>query len=234
MTAKEFIEIYESKKAKYGKETYRYISQILAEAKEQHKQDFLTSKKAQKTIEEGKTPDHEQSWRSFKGKATEKLIQKIIEDKVETLGLKIINGNSLEKKKIENLSKSLQKVRNSIIISYEKYGEHLPDGDIVVYEQKTNKVIALLSAKVTLRERIAQTGYWKLKLAENPETAHIKVFVVTLDEDGTLTNTETLKKGRAIIEKDTDGAYILTQAKIEESEKVKLFDKFLEDLKNYL
>ena len=92
------------------------------------------------------------------------------------------------------------------------------------------KVIAILSSKVTLRERIAQTGYWKMKLASDKVTEHIKVYFVTLDEDGTLTLKKPVKKGRAIVETDLDGSYILSEMAIEESDKVKMFDKFIEDL----
>ncbi|MCX7997984.1 MAG: BsaWI family type II restriction enzyme [Leptospiraceae bacterium] len=42
----------------------------------------------------------------------------------------------------------------------------------------------MISSKVTLRERIAQTAYWKLKLSSDKVTKHIKVCFITLDEDG--------------------------------------------------
>jgi type II restriction enzyme len=54
---------------------------------------------------------------------------------------------------------------------------------------------------------------------------------MTLDEDGTLTQSTPAKKGRAIVEVDTDGSYILSEAMIRESERVKMFDKFISDLK---
>jgi type II restriction enzyme len=84
---------------------------------------------------------------------------------------------------------------------------------------------------VTLRERIAQTGYWKMKLANDEVTKHIRVYFVTPDEDGTLTTRSPTKKGRAIVESDTDGSYVMTEAKVEESDKVKMFDRFIDDLK---
>ena len=85
-----------------------------------------------------------------------------------------------------------------------------------------------------MRERIAQTGYWKLKLESDEITRHIKVYFVTPDEDKTLAHKEPKKKGRAIVEKDLDGSYILCENEIEESNKVKTFDKFIIDLKNLL
>ena len=42
------------------------------------------------------------------------------------------------------------------------------------------------------------------------------------------------KKGRAIVEIDTDGSYVLSETDIEESDKVKTFDKFIDDLKKLL
>ncbi|MGI0015951.1 MAG: BsaWI family type II restriction enzyme, partial [Nitrososphaera sp.] len=79
--------------------------------------------------------------------------------------------------------------------------------------------------------RIAQTGYWKMKLAGDEVTEHIRVFFITPDEDGTLTAKLPAKKGRAIVEVDTDGSYVMTEAQVEESNKVKMFDKFIDDLK---
>ena len=40
MNIGDLIKIYEVKKAQYGSEAYRYISNVLMEAKEQHKKDF--------------------------------------------------------------------------------------------------------------------------------------------------------------------------------------------------
>ena len=65
-------------------------------------------------------------------------------------------------------------------------------------------------------------------------TNHIKVYFITPDEDGTLRVREPAKKGRAIVETDTDGSYILSETDIEESDKVKMFDKFIDDLKRLL
>ena len=94
--------------------------------------------------------------------------------------------------------------------------------------------MAVISSKVTLRERIAQTGYWKLKLLQDEATKHIRVFFITPDEDGTLTIKKPTKKGRAIVEVDTDGSYVMSETSVEESDKVKMFDKFIEDLRGLL
>jgi len=218
MTIADLIKTYEHQKLEFGEQTYRHISSVLKESKEQHKKDFVGD-------------DHEQSWRAFKGKNLEKLIEYIITDEVEALGLKVINGNKLERSSGANLNVELNTVKRNLLVDYGEFGSHLPDVDLIIYNPKDCKVIALLSVKVTLRERVAQVGYWKFKLLSDDITKHIKVFFVTPDEDGTLSQRHPAKKGRAIVEMDMDGGYVLSEVNIEESKKVKMFDKLIDDLK---
>lgn len=213
--------IYDKYKVRYGKDAYRYLSKIFIQAKPLHKQFFR-----------GK--DHEQSWRAFKGKNLEKLIEYIIADEVRALSLQVVNGNLLERTNGVNLSKELSLVKRNLLVDYGEYGSHLPDVDLIIFNPKTSKVVAVLSSKVTLRERIAQTGYWKIKLASDQVTAHIKVYFVTPDEDKTLVIKNPAKKGRAIVEADIDGSYVVSETDVEESDKVKMFDKFIDDLKKLL
>jgi len=222
----DLIVFYEKKKAMYGAEAYRHISELLEEAKEFHKKDWMKRPTPKK--------DHEQSWKSFKGKNLEKLVVYIIKDEVESLGLKIVDGNKLERTSSNNLSFELSSVKRSLLVDYGEFGSHLPDVDIIIYNPKTYKIIAVISSKVSLRERIAQTGYWKIKLSKDKVTEHIKVFFVTPDRDGTLTKRKPAKKGRAIVEVDTDGSYVMSETLVEESPKVKMFDKFMENLKKLL
>jgi type II restriction enzyme len=222
MKFKDVVQLYEEKRRVYGIDTYKHVSELLKEAKEKHYQDWLKKPT--------KAKDHEQSWKGFKGKNYEKLILHIIRDDVESLGLKVISGNKLERTLAKNLSLELSTVKHNLLIDYGEFGGHLPDVDLIVYEPKSCKIIAVISSKTTLRERIAQTGYWKLKLADDTVTKHIKVFFITPDEDGTLLTRTPAKKGRAIVEVDTDGAYVMSQSQVEESNRVKMFDKFINDL----
>jgi len=221
MKIQDLIKLYEKKKKKHGNETYKYISKLLKEAKKIHKRDWLKNP----------TPngDHEQSWRAFKGKNLEKVIEYIITKEVKALGLEVVNGNILERS--NKLPAALSKVKRNLAVDYGEFGLHLPDVDIVIYDPKSCNVLAAISSKVTLRERIAQTGYWKLKLLQDANTEHIKIYFITPDEDGTLTVKKPAKKGRAIVEFDTDGSYVLSEANVEESNKVKMFDKFIDDLR---
>ncbi len=231
MKLSDLILLYDKMKNKHGQDSYRHISELLRIAKDFHKKDFLEGARAKAAKAKGRVPDHEQSWRAFKGKNLEGLILHIIRDEVQSLGLKIISGNALERTNSAKLSKELSMVKRNLLVDYGDFGSHLPDVDLVIYHPSTSRILAVISSKVTLRERIAQTGYWKMKLAGDEVTEHIRVFFITPDEDGTLTAKLPAKKGRAIVEVDTDGSYVMTEAQVEESNKVKMFDKFIDDLK---
>lgn len=224
MDFEDLKKLFLKKQKELGTDVYKHISELLKEAKKPHKQDWLKSPT--------RGGNHEQSWHAFKGKGLERLVQYIITEEVEKLGLKVVNGNRLERS--TNLPMELGQVKRNLAIDYGEFGLHLPDVDIIIYHPRTCKVLAAISSKVTLRERITQTGYWKLKLLQDEATKHIRIYFITPDEDGTLTYKKPVKKGRAIVEVDLDGSYVLTEKKIEESEKVKLFEHFIEDLKKLL
>lgn len=220
------MKLYREYQNKYDNDAFKYISELLQKAKLRHKNDW----------DKNPTPmgDHEQSWRAFKGKNLEKLLIHIIKDEVESCGLKVVSGNTLERTNTNNLSEELNRVKRNLLIDYGEFGMHLPDVDIVIYEPQECEIIAVISSKVTLRERIAQTGYWKIKLSQDEITKPIKVFFVTPDEDKTLSVKKPAKKGRAIVEVDIDGSYIMSEEGVEESAKVKNFDKFIPDLQGVM
>ena len=221
MSIEDLCQMYEDKRKLYGSSAYAHVSALLKEAKSVHKRQFTGR-------------DHEQSWRAWKGKNLEKLIRYIIEQEVENIGLSIVEGNTLSRSKAERLSRKLGQVKRNLLVDYGEYGAHLLDVDIVLYSPLDCCVVALLSVKVTLRERIAQTAYWKLKLYADKLTRHIKLYLITLDEDGTLQQARPAKKGRAIVETDTDGSYVLCDKGLEWSDKVKSFADFLKDIRKLL
>jgi type II restriction enzyme len=226
MELKDLIRIYEDKKRLYGDEVYLHVSEIFEEAREKYKQEYLSSSKASKLRAKGKTPDAEQSWKAFKGKNFEKLIWHIIGDELESVDLRVILGASLKRKK---LSAELSKVYRNLLIRYGQWAL-LPDVDLVIYDPTTCNIIGVISCKITLRERIAQTAYWKLKLASDPLTMHVKGYFITADEDGDLVKGMTSPtRNRIIVEHELDGTYALRH--IAESEKVKAFPKLLDDLR---
>ena len=226
MKLSDLIEMYETKKTEYGGEAYLHISDIFEEAREKYKQEYLASSKAQKVRARGRVPDAEQSWKPFKGANFEKLILYIIKQEIESLKLKCIPGDSLNRK---NLPIELSRVYRNLAVRYGSFSI-LPDADLVIYKPTTCQIVGIISCKITLRERIAQTAYWKLKLAADPLTMHIKGYFITADEDGDLVKGMSApSRNRIIVEHDLDGTYVLRD--VAESDKVKAFPKLIEDIR---
>jgi len=232
MKLTDLIEMYENKKILYGDKAYLHVSEIFEDARERYKSEYLSSSRAARLRAQGKTPDAEQSWKAFKGKNFEKLIWRVIDGELgSSLNLCCIPGGKLGRKK---LSPELGKVYRNLLVRYGQWSL-LPDADLVVYDPRTCQVVGIISCKITLRERIAQTAYWKLKLASDPLTMHIKGYFITADEDEDLVkslNNPKVSRNRIIVEHELDGTYVLRE--VEESEKVKPFPEFIEDIKKVI
>ncbi len=216
--------LYDEMRQTEGKKAYKYISQVLEKAEGPYKEDFLKRNPQKNERSAG------QSWNKFKGDCFERLLQHIITELVEPFGLKVVNGNDLKPNK---LAPQLDAVKQEVIISYDDFGKYLPDADIVVYKPKNSEVIAVISSKTSLRERLTQTGYWKFKLQEGENRKYIKFYLVTLDYKA-LKKKKPARKARAIAEIDFNGTYVLSEENIEESDKVKLFEHFIDDLKQVI
>jgi len=229
MKLNDLIEMYEEKKKIHGDKAYLHVSEIFEESRKRYKSEYLSSPRAARLRAQGKTPDAEQSWKPFKGANFEKLVLYIIKQEVELMGLRCIFGDKLLRP--GNLPAELSAVYRNLLVRYGQYSL-LPDADLVIYKPKTCKVIGIVSCKTTLRERIAQTAYWKLKLSQDPLTMHIKGYFITADEDKDLVkslSSPSVSRNRIIVEHELDGTYVFHE--VEESEKVKSFPSFIEDLK---
>ncbi|AEF97316.1 BsaWI family type II restriction enzyme [Methanotorris igneus] len=171
-----------------------------------------------------------QSWRAYIGSKIQDIIYKILEDLLKDTELKLTTDKILASK---NLTEELDKVKRLIAVNYGEY-LFLPDADIIVYKVKDNevKIIAIISVKNSFRERGFETTYWKLKLKESPVTSHIKVFLATPDKDNEISYkcpNGRPRKMRIILEYELDGIYFLKDD-FEETEKVKHFEKIVEDI----
>lgn len=108
-------------------------------------------------------------------------------------------------------------------------------GDIVLYQtNKDNvKILAILSVKNSFRERFTETPYWKLKLLQSPVTSHIKVFMITPDNDDEISFKDKPKKARIVMEHELDGLH-LAKSHFDQSSKIKGIESLLEDLRRLL
>lgn len=197
---------------------YEEISDILEDAKGIHRTDFLS---------ERPDGDHGQSWRAWKGKNFERLVHFIVSDLIKReISMETVQGSTLERRTLDD---DLSRVKRNILVDFGEHGCFVPDADIVVYDPSDYTVRAIISCKITLRERIAQTGFWKLKLEQNPVTENIKVFFVTPDEDDSLAVDKT-GKPKAIAVNELDATYALKNELVEHYN-IKNLHRIIEDLR---
>ncbi len=206
-----------------------YTSHVIDELIEPYEEEVLSGGLVQAVVREGLTTElrnaNGQSWQSLRWESLKKFVPYIIVDEVKSLGLNVAHGHTL--KAAINLSKQLSQVKRNLLINYGgQLGCHMPDVDIVIYHPDTSKVLAVVSGRVT-SNRIDQT----IKLSQDEVTKHIKVYFIGADEDDVLSDNNPLENDGAIIETELDGSYVLTEADTEDSEKAKLFERFIADLK---
>ena len=220
---KNVVPLIKSCAKKYGdKEVHKYFFDILTKTKERYQSNCKK--------------DKGQSWRNESGAMLENLVVYFIQEEVRKLGYDLVTDEQI--KKTSQTDEVMSKVRRNLVIHYGAYSV-LPDGDIIIYKPADSKVMAIISCKNSLRERYTQTLYWKLKLSLDPVTKSIKMYFITLDkENGKKPELDINKNGkptksRILLEYEMDGVYVGRDLK-DESDKVKMFDKFIGDLKKLL
>jgi len=184
----------------------------------------------------------EQSWHTFIGNRFQALIHAILQGYVKMLreedasyrGVEVLTEGQVRHNEI---------LMRKLVVRYGKDFCMLPDVDSVIAwvdpeEPWKSGVLAIVSCKTSLRERIAQACYWKLKLLSSDVTKGIRVLLTTTDNDDNFaikdsrTRFEGKHRNRVIAEYELDGVYILRDSfePAWESKKVKKFDRFFDDL----
>ncbi|GAA7058504.1 BsaWI family type II restriction enzyme [Helicobacter pylori] len=210
-------------------EPYKFLQVFYAQEKER----FLNSKisdymKRNKSKEEASILAR-QGFVGAVGRALEKIIELLLKDFCVKNNVKMTNDKILRAKHING---ELDKVKRALLAHFGGYSV-LPD--IVLYQtNKDNvKILAILSVKNSFRERFTETPYWKLKLLQSPITSHIKVFMITPDNDDEISFKDRPKKARIVMEHELDGLY-LAKSHFDQSSKIKGIESLLEDLKRLL
>lgn len=177
-------------------EPYKFLQVFYAQEKER----FLNSKisdymKQNKSKEEASILAR-QGFVSAVGRALEKIIELLLKDFCIKNNVKMTNDKTLRVKRING---ELDRVKRALLVHFGEYSV-LPD--IVLYQtNKDNvKILAILSVKNSFRERFTETPYWKLKLLQSPVTSHIKVFMITPDNDDEISFKDKPKKARIVME----------------------------------
>ncbi|XNZ29983.1 BsaWI family type II restriction enzyme [Helicobacter pylori] len=210
-------------------EPYKFLQVFYAQEKER----FLNSKisdymKRNKSKEEASILAR-QGFVSTVGRALEKIIELLLKDFCIKNNVKMTNDKILRAKRING---ELDKVKRALLVHFGEYSV-LPD--IILYQtnKDTIKILAILSVKNSFRERFTETPYWKLKLLQSPVTSHIKVFMITPDNDDEISFKDKPKKARIVMEHELDSLY-LAKSHFDQSPKIKGIENLLEDLKRLL
>ncbi|GAA7801779.1 BsaWI family type II restriction enzyme [Helicobacter pylori] len=210
-------------------EPYKFLQVFYAQEKER----FLNSKisdyiKRNKSKEEASILAR-QGFVSTIGRVLEKIIELLLKDFCIKNNVKMTNDKTLRAKRING---ELDKVKRALWVHFGGYSV-LPD--IILYQTNKDsiKILAILSVKNSFRERFTETPYWKLKLLQSPVTSHIKVFMITPDNDDEISFKDKPKKARIVMEHELDGLY-LAKSHFDQSPKIKGIENLLEDLKRLL
>lgn len=208
-------------------EPYKFLQVFYAQEKER----FLNHKvndyiKQNKSKEEASILAR-QGFVSTIGRVLEKIIELLLKDFCIKNNVKMTNDKILRAKRING---ELDKVKRALLVHFGEYSV-LPD--IILYQTDSIKILAVLSVKNSFRERFTETPYWKLKLLQSPITSHIKVFMITPDNDDEISFKDKPKKARIVMEHELDGLY-LAKSHFDQSSKIKGIENLLEDLKRLL
>ncbi len=176
-------------------EPYKFLQVFYTQEKER----FLNQKMSD-YIKQNKSKEEasilaRQGFVSAVGRALEKIIELLLKDFCIKNNVKMTNDKILRAKRING---ELDKVKRALLVHFGEYSV-LPD--IILYQtNKDNvKILAILSVKNSFRERFTETPYWKLKLLQSPITSHIKVFMITPDNDDEISFKDKPKKARIVM-----------------------------------
>lgn len=211
-------------------EPYKFLQVFYVQEKERFLNDRMNDYIKQNKSKEEASILARQGFVSAIGRVLEKIIELLLKDFCIKNNVKMTNDKVLRAKRING---ELDRVKRALLVHFGGYNSVLPD--IVLYQaSKDNvKILAILSVKNSFRERFTETPYWKLKFLQSPITSHIKVFMITPDNDDEISFKDRPKKARIVMEHELDGLY-LAKSHFDQSSKIKSIENLLEDLKRLL
>ncbi|GHR89603.1 hypothetical protein VN1279_00560 [Helicobacter pylori] len=185
-------------------EPYMFLQVFYRQEKERFLNDRMNDYIKQNKSKEEASILARQGFVSAIGRVLEKIIELLLKDFCIKNNVKMTNDKVLRAKRING---ELDRVKRALLVHFGGYSV-LPD--IVLYQaSKDNvKILAILSVKNSFRERFTETPYWKLKLLQSPITSHIKVFMITPDNDDEISFKDRPKKARIVMEHELDGLYL--------------------------
>ncbi len=116
-----------------------------------------------------KQRSRDQAWKTCKGTVYEYAVFRCIQQEIEGTDKRALFGDE-----------ALQQHRDQIVIH--NWSDIFPDADILIL--KEDEVVAIVSCKTSLRERLTETAFWKRELERFDQD--IKLIFVTTDKDDEL------------------------------------------------
>ncbi len=177
-------------------EPYKFLQVFYAQEKERFLNDKMNDYIKQNKSKEEASILARQGFVSAIGRVLEKIIELLLKDFCIKNNVKMTNDKILRAKRING---ELDRVKRALLVHF---GGYSVLSDIILYQtNKDNvKILAILSVKNSFRERFTETPYWKLKLLQSPITSHIKVFMITPDNDEEISFKNKPKKARIVME----------------------------------
>ncbi len=177
-------------------EPYKFLQVFYAQEKERFLNDKMNDYIKQNKSKEEASILARQGFVSAIGRVLEKIIELLLKDFCVKNNVKMTNDKILRAKRING---ELDRVKRALLVHF---GGYSVLSDIILYQtNKDNvKILAILSVKNSFRERFTETPYWKLKLLQSPVTSHIKVFMITPDNDNKISFKGKPKKARIVME----------------------------------
>ncbi|RVZ25679.1 hypothetical protein EC543_04500 [Helicobacter pylori] len=175
-------------------EPYKFLQVFYAQEKERFLNDKMNDYIKQNKSKEEASILARQGFVSTIGRVLEKIIELLLKDFCIKNNVKMTNDKILRAKRING---ELDRVKRALLVHFGGYSV-LPD--IILYQTDSIKILAVLSVKNSFRERFTETPYWKLKLLQSPVTSHIKVFMITPDNDDEISFKDKPKKARIVME----------------------------------
>ncbi len=140
-------------------ESYKFLQVFYAQEKER----FLNSKISD-YIQQNKSKEEasilaRQGFVSAVGRALEKIIELLLKDFCIKNNVKMTNDKTLRAKRING---ELDRVKRALLVHFGEYSV-LPDGDIILYQTDSIKILAILSVKNSFRERFTKDALLEIK-----------------------------------------------------------------------
>jgi type II restriction enzyme len=143
--------------------------------------------------------NYDQAWKSCKGKLYERVVYEYIKEILKKNNISYISVK-MEEELGESEKKSVQ-IHNWDTI--------MPDTDLVL--EKDSRILAILSCKTSLRERLTETAFWSYMLSKSSGNS-VKIVFITTNKDDELQH----KNNRYIIQHIVDATLITNKEKYDQ------------------